>query len=53
MLESDPKLREEFTRKLAEDPAFAANPTKRLEWFYEKTPYVDGRWRLYPVARED
>jgi len=53
MLDADAKLRDEFARKLAEDPAFAASPTKRLEWFYQKTPYVDERWRLYPVAREE
>ena len=53
MLKEDPKLREEFTKKLAEDKDFAASPSKRLEFFYERTPYYDERWRLYPVGREE
>jgi hypothetical protein len=52
MMQLDPSLREEFTRKLADDKDFASSPTKRLDWFYEKTPYFDDRWRLYPVGRE-
>jgi hypothetical protein len=53
MLAEDPKLKEEFMKKLAEDRDFAANPARRLEWFYSRTPYYDARWRLYPVAREE
>ena len=53
MMKDDPKLREEFTRKLAADKAFASDPAKRLEFFYERTPFYDERWRLYPVGRED
>ncbi len=53
MMEADPKLREEFTKKLAADKDFAASPQKRLEFFYERTPFYDERWRLYPVGREE
>jgi hypothetical protein len=53
MMREDPKLRDEFTKKLAEDKAFASDPTKRLEFFYERTPFHDERWRLYPVGREE
>ena len=53
MMQADPKLREAFTKKLAEDKEFASSPAKRLEWFHEKTPFYDDRWRLYPVAREE
>ena len=28
-----------------------ANPDARLRWFYEKTPFFDTRYRLYPIAR--
>jgi len=52
MLERDPALMEAFESKLAEDPDFAADPRARLQWFYERTPYFDARWRLYPVGRE-
>ena len=38
--------------RLAADPAFAANGDARLQWFYERTPFYDDRFRLYPVGRE-
>ena len=52
MLADDPKLAEEFRRKVAGDAAFRADSTARLRWFYERSPYWDERWLLYPVARE-
>lgn len=52
MLAEDPVLRREFLARLAEDPAFRADARARLQWFYEKTPYYDERYLLYPVARE-
>jgi hypothetical protein len=53
MLEKDPKLAEEFRQKLASDEAFRASPKDRLRWFYAKTPFIDDRWKLYPVGREE
>ncbi|MFC1548174.1 M14 family metallopeptidase [Candidatus Neomarinimicrobiota bacterium] len=52
MLEQDPFLRDAFAARLREDPDFAADPQKRLRWFYERTPYFDEQWRLYPVGIE-
>jgi hypothetical protein len=52
MLEADPELADEFTRKLEEDAEFRSDARARLHWFYERTPYFDTRWRLYPIARE-
>ena len=52
MLAADPKLRAEFEAKLRSDPKFAASPDARLGWFYERTPYYDERFLLYPVGRE-
>ena len=52
MLAADPELRAAFERKLANDAEFAADPKARLHWFYQRTPYFDPRWRLYPVGRE-
>lgn len=52
MLAAAPRLAAEFEQKLEEDPAFAADPNARLQWFYSRSPYFDERWRLYPVARE-
>ena len=53
MLAADPALKAEFEAKLVADPEFAANGDARLQWFYERTPFHDDRYRLYPVAREN
>jgi hypothetical protein len=52
MLATNPVLKAEFDKKLASDPKFAADPDARLGWFYERTPYYDDRYLLYPVGRE-
>ncbi|WP_309660847.1 M14 family metallopeptidase [Sphingomonas sp.] len=52
MLAANPALKREFEAKLASDPKFAADPDARLGWFYERTPYYDERFLLYPVGRE-
>ena len=52
MLASDPELRAEFEARLAADPAFAADGDARLAWLYQRTPFYDQRYRLYPIARE-
>jgi murein tripeptide amidase MpaA len=52
MLAADPALKAEFEAKLAAEPEFAANGEARLQWFYERTPFYDDRYRLYPIARE-
>lgn len=52
MLAEDPALKREFEAKLAADPTFAGDGEARLAWFYERTPYYDARYLLYPVARE-
>lgn len=52
MLASDPELKRQFDAKLAADPAFAADADARLGWFYERTPYYDDRYLLYPIGRE-
>lgn len=51
MLESDAGLKSRFEEKLASDEAFAGSQYKRLMWFYEQTPFYDGQYLLYPVAR--
>ncbi|MEH6665409.1 MAG: M14 family metallopeptidase [Brevundimonas sp.] len=52
MLEADPALRAAFEARLVEDPDFAADGDARLAWFYERTPFYDDRYRLYPIGRE-
>jgi len=51
MLAADPALRREFERRIAADPAFAASPQARLEFFYRRSPWWDARLGLYPVGR--
>ena len=53
MMAAAPALKAEFEAKLAADPTFAADGDARLGWFYERTPFYDDRYRLYPVGRED
>lgn len=53
MMAADPALKAAFEAKVAADPAFAADGDARLQWFYERTPFYDDRYRLYPVGRED
>ena len=53
MLAADTALKAEFESKLAAEPDFAADGDARLAWFYERTPFYDQRFRLYPVAREN
>jgi hypothetical protein len=53
MLASDPALRAEFEQRVATDPAFAADPAARLDFFYRRHPAWDERYGLYPVLRLD
>jgi hypothetical protein len=51
MLARDKKLRQEFEQRVASDPKFAASPSARLNFFYERSPYWDKQMNLYPVGR--
>ncbi|MEO8869760.1 MAG: M14 family metallopeptidase [Granulicella sp.] len=54
MMAKDPKLKEEFEKKVSSDPVFAGNPNARLEFFYERSPwFAANRVGLYPVGRLD
>jgi hypothetical protein len=53
MLAEDPKLAEEFRKKVESDATFRGDPRARLQWLYERTPFYDERARLYPVGREE
>ncbi len=53
MLAADPALKAEFEAKLAAEPEFAASGDARLSWFYERSPFYDDRYRLYPIGREN
>ena len=52
-LAASPALREAFEARLRDDPAFAANPKARLEFFHRRHASWDERLNLYPVLRLD
>lgn len=52
MLAADPALREAFERAL-EDPAFAASPAARLDFFFRRSPWADPELGVLPVWRID
>ena len=52
MMAKDPKLKAEFEKKVASDPAFAGSAYARLNFFYERSPwYAANRVGQYPVGR--
>ncbi len=51
MMEEDPTLKAAFERRLAEDEEFRNDPAQRLNYFYERSPYFDSQFNLYPVIR--
>ena len=51
MMARDPKLKEEFEKKVESDPTFAGSARLRLEFFYERTPFFDDRLNVYPIGR--
>jgi hypothetical protein len=53
MLEDDPALAAEFSRRLASDAGFAADPAARLDFFARRHASYDERYNLYPVLRVD
>lgn len=53
MLAGSPELREEFTRRLSQDPAFAADPQARRSFFLSRHSSRDDRYNRYPVFRVD
>jgi transketolase len=48
----NPELAAEFGERLASDEEFAGNARARLDFFYERTPYYDQEYRVYPIMRE-
>lgn len=52
MLADNLALKADFEARLASDAAFAASPLRRLQFFYERSPFYDDRYLLYPVGRE-
>jgi len=53
MLSKDIKLAAEFELKKKQDPDFINDKAAVYKWFYERSPYYDNRYLLYPVGREE
>lgn len=51
MYKNSPALASEFDKKVSEDEKFRTNPNTRLNWFYERSPYFDKQYMVYPVMR--
>ncbi len=51
MIRENPALKDEFEKLKAADNTFAANQYAQLMWFYNKTPWSDKQFNLYPVGR--
>ncbi len=51
MMAKDPKIKAEFEKKVTTDPLFAASPSARLAFFYDRSPWHDPQLGLYPVGR--
>ncbi len=45
----DPKIKQQFEKKLKSDDTFAKDPSARLDFFYKRTPYYDNQYLKYPV----
>jgi hypothetical protein len=52
MLEEDENLRKEFALKKKEEPGFVNDKAKVYAWFYERSPFYDNRYLVYPVGVE-
>ncbi|HEX5755726.1 MAG TPA: peptidase M14, partial [Arenimonas sp.] len=53
MLAADPALQQAFEQRLRDDPAFAADPAQRLDFFYQRHSAWDQRYALYPILRSE
>ncbi|EQB12920.1 M14 family metallopeptidase [Sphingobium lactosutens] len=52
LLTSDPQIRAELKAKLANDAAFAADGTARLDWLFERLPHRSAYHHMYPIRRQ-
>lgn len=51
LLRDKPKVKEEFERKMKEEPEFAQNHYAITNWLYQHTPYYDTRINKYPICK--
>ncbi len=51
MIRKNPGLRDEFEQWLEENPDVRENPYQRMYFFYQRSPYYDEQFNVYPVMR--
>ncbi len=51
MMKENPTLKKEFEQRLLTDEKFRKNPRERLNFFYERSPYYDKEFNIYPIMR--
>jgi len=51
MLREDPGLVKQLDARKVSDTAFAKSSQQVLNWFYNKSPYIDNRKGMYPVCK--
>ncbi len=50
-LQQHPEIKKELEAKRAEDPEFAKSARAQLNFVYERSPYYEPTYQLYPVGR--
>lgn len=51
MAEENPKLKEEFLKKVESDEKFKNSARQRLDFFYQRSPYADSQLNVYSIMR--
>ncbi len=51
MIKADPALKEAFEKEKISNPRFAGDPYAQLGWFYNRSPWKDSRYNVYPIGR--
>lgn len=51
MIRENPALESEFEQWLEDNPDVKDNPFQRLYFFYQRSPYYDEKYNVYPVMR--
>lgn len=51
MARRHPELLAEFNARVKADARFAGNPRARLQWWYERSPYLEPDKNAYPIVR--
>ena len=50
MLGEDTALKKAYNQKMETDSTFANSPQMIRNWFYERSPFIDSQYLLYPVG---